>query len=224
MRGGLVVREFFSRRGKLIALVVGFLFSTVGALWALLVTDRLDIQIQKINEQKSATAGQITALNRFASEYFIPNQQGDLIYMLNVQPDVNQDLATRIYLGNLSDRRTPVRNMIAELGLENQLDADATYAAYRKLSDDLNDDPNNEQKYWGVKLFEKKLITQGQDRALKLVDVNNGLDRDLRAKQSTQSLNHIMAVLTAIMGSAVLVAANVIAERTGDAEPSRPRG
>lgn len=92
----LPTRAFLRRRGKLLTLIVGFLFSTVGALWALLVTDRLDGQIQKLGEEKAVIARQITALNRFASEYFIANQQGDLIYMLKVQPDANQDLAARI--------------------------------------------------------------------------------------------------------------------------------
>lgn len=206
------MRAFLRRRGKLLTLIVGFLFSTVGALWALLVTDRLDGQIEKLGEQKSTIARQVTALNRFASEYFIANQQGDLIYMLKVQPDVNQDLAGRIYLGNLSDRRTPVNNMIAELGLEQQLDPAATYGEYKKISAELLADPNDEAKYWEVKTFEKKTIMQGQQRALELVDASNDIDRDLRSKQATQSLNHILAVLTAIIGSAVLVAANVITE------------
>lgn len=42
--------------------------------------------------------------------------------------------------------------------------------------------------------------------------VNNELDRSLLAKQAAQSRNHILAVLTAILGSAVLLAANVIVE------------
>ena len=206
------MRAFLRRRGKLLTLIVGFLFSTVGALWALLVTDRLDGQIQKLGEEKAVIARQITALNRFASEYFIANQQGDLIYMLKVQPDANQDLAARIYLGNLSDRRTPVNNMIAELGFEQQIDAAGPYATYKTLFDELLANPNDEPKYWGVKTFEKQTITKGQDRALELVEASAGIDRDLRAKQSTQSINHVLAVLTAIVGSAVLVAANVISE------------
>ncbi|MEI7915867.1 MAG: hypothetical protein WCH82_14070, partial [Mycobacteriaceae bacterium] len=156
---------FLRRRGKLITLIVGFLFSTVGALWALLVTDRLDGQIQRLGEEKATITRQVTALNRYASEYFIANQQGDLIYMLKVQPDVNRELAANIYLGNLSDRRTPVNNMIAELGLEQQLDAEGVYAAYKKAFDDLLASPDSEEKWLDVKIFEKKTITQGQNRA-----------------------------------------------------------
>lgn len=216
------MRAFLRRRGKLVTLIVGFLFSTVGALWALLVTDRLDGQIQKLGDEKAAISSQITALNRYASEYFYANQQGDLIYILKLQPNTNRDLASLIYRGNLSDRRTPVINMIAELGKEQQLDFDATQATYTRIYQAANGDPNSEDKYLDVKLFEKDLIKQGQQRSLELVDAGNALDRELRSKQSTQSRNHIMAVLTAIIGSAVLVAANVITEtdpaKTGGAD------
>ena len=222
------MRGFLLRRGKLVTLIVGFLFSTVGALWALLVTDRLDGQIQALGDERASISSQITALNRYASEYFYANQQGDLIYILKLQPNVNRDLASWIYRGNLSDRRTPVTNMIAELGKEQQLDPDASYATYTKLSQAANDDPNSEDKYLDVKLFEKKLIKQGQQRSLELVDAGNALDRQLRSKQSTQSINHVMAVLTAIIGSAVLVAANVITEsdpaETGSADAQSSPG
>ena len=220
--------DVLRRRGKILTLIVGFLFSTVGALWALLVTDRIDGQIQRLGEEKATITRQVTALNRYASEYFIANQQGDLIYMLKVQPDVNRDLAANIYLGNLSDRRFPVNNMIAELGLEQQLDADSVYAAYKKAFDDLLADPDSEEKWLEVKTFEKKTITQGQNRARELVEASNAIDTELRANQRTQSLNHVLAVMIAIFGSAVLVAANAITEvippATGPADPSTPAG
>lgn len=49
-------------------------------------------------------ASQITTLNRIASEYFIANQQGDLIFILALQPGANRDLAADIYQGNMLDR------------------------------------------------------------------------------------------------------------------------
>lgn len=50
----------FVRYGKLVALIAGFVFSAIGALWALLVTDRLDAEIQQIADtraQITRTAG-----------------------------------------------------------------------------------------------------------------------------------------------------------------------
>ncbi len=196
------------------ALFVGFLFSTVGALWGLVVTDRLDAQIQDLGEQKSVNASQITTLNRIASEYFIANQQGDLIFILALQPGANRDLAADIYQGNMLDRATPVRNMIGELALEQQLDFRQTYDAYTKLNDEARAHLTF-SNFMQVKKFESDVIMKGQNRVPELVKVNNELDRSLLAKQAAQSRNHILAVLTAILGSAVLLAANVIVEKTG---------
>lgn len=57
---------FLRSRAKVIALIAGFLFSVVGTLWALLVTDRLDGQIQQIAGTRTANAVQIDRLQRLA--------------------------------------------------------------------------------------------------------------------------------------------------------------
>lgn len=217
------MRAFLRRRGKLLALFVGFLFSTVGALWALLVTDRLDARIQRLGEQKSVNASQITTLNRIASEYFIANQQGDLIFLLALQPGANRGLASDVYQGNMLDRATPVRNMIAELALEHQLDYRQTYDAYTRLNDQARSDLTF-SNFMNVKKFESDVIMQGQNRVPDLVKANNDVDRSLLATQAAQSRNHVLAVLTAIIGSAVLLAANVVVEKTGDDDPGPVRG
>lgn len=206
------MHAFLRRRGKLLTLVVGFLFSAVGALWALLVTDRLDGQIQQLGAQKAEIAGQIALLNGYASDWFMLNQQGDLIFMLKLGPDVDRELAADIYKANISDRGVPVREMISELGREQQLDPDKVNAEYRALSQGFQASPGDLEKWVDLKIFEKKTIVQGQGRALALAKESVGIDTDLRSKQRTQSLNHVMAVLTAIIGSAVLVAANAITE------------
>ncbi|MBU3706087.1 MAG: hypothetical protein FGM50_05315 [Mycobacterium sp.] len=206
------MRSFLQRHGKLLTLIVGFLFSTMGALWALLVTDRLDAQIQKLGDAKSMNVSQITTLNRLASEYFIANQQGDLIFILQLQPGTNRDLAGDIYKGNILDRATPVQNMIGELARERQLDFRPVYDGYMRLNQTARADLTFDN-FMRLKKFEAEVIMQGQNRVPELVKVNNELDQALLAKQAAQSRNHVMAVLVAILGSAVLLAANLISER-----------
>lgn len=208
----LRMRSFLQRYGKPLTLIFGFLFSTMGALWALLVTDRLDAQIQQLADQKSTNASQITTLNRLASEYFIANQQGDLIFILTLQPGTNRELAGDIYKGNILDRATPVQNMIGELALERQLDFRPTYDRYTTLNETARAELTFEN-FMRLKQFESEVIMQGQSRVPELVKANNELDRELLAKQAAQSRNHVMAVLVAILGSAVLLAANLITER-----------
>lgn len=103
------MRTFFARHGKVIALIAGFLFSTLGALWALLVTDNLTGQIQQLADTRSANSTAIDRLNRLQSEYFIANQQGDLIFVLAAQAAADDGLVADLIKGNMLDRATPVR-------------------------------------------------------------------------------------------------------------------
>lgn len=212
---------FLRSRAKVIALIAGFLFSVVGTLWALLVTDRLDGQIQQIAGTRTANAVQIDRLQRLASEYFMANQQGDLIFIMGLQPGANRDLAASVYQGNILDRATPVRTMIVALGEENQLDLNQTYSTYRALNDQAKQNFTMEN-FTRLKDNERDIIMQGQARADDLANQNAGLDAVLRTKQSQQSRNNVLGVLAAIVGSAALLAANLIVEKSGP-EKSGPQ-
>lgn len=204
----------FVRYGKLVALIAGFVFSAIGALWALLVTDRLDAEIQQIADTRAQITRQVEALNRMAGEYFIANQQGDLIFITASQPGADRELASSIYQGNILDRATPVRNMIAELAMQKQLDFRQTYDAYTALNDDTRKNFTFEN-FMRLKQMEAEVIMKGQQRVPELLDINDDLDGRLTATKARQSRNHVAGVLTAIFGSAVLLAANVITERPG---------
>ena len=213
------MRTFFAKHGKVIALIAGFLFSTVGALWALLVTDNLSGQIQQLSDARSANSTSIDRLNRLSSEYFIANQQGDLIWVLAAQAAANDAVVEGLLKGNMLDRSTPVQNMLLELGLEHQLDLDSELATYKQLNDRVQANltaPN----FRAVKDKEKEIITKAQARVPELVKQNGQIDRELNAKQAQQSRNHILAVTMAIIGSVVLLGANLITERAGAAKPT----
>lgn len=222
------LRSLISRHGKLIALIAGFLFSTMGALWALLVIDRLDSEIRTLNDQRAVNGVQIDTLNRTAGEYFIANQQGDLIFVLAQQPGANRELTGPVYQGNMLDRSTPVFTMIGELGLEKQLDYQTVHDTYVAMNDEARANLTL-ANFMKLKQFEQQIISQGQARVPELLKANTELDRRLNDTKARQNRNHVLGVLTAIMGSAVLLLANVIAERkvAGEVaaeEPPAPRG
>ena len=223
------MRSFIRPHAKVIALIAGFLFSVVGTLWALLVTDRIDGEVQQIAKTRSANTARIDKLQRLASEYFIANQQGDLIFIMGLQPGANRELAASVYQGNILDRATPVQTMIGALGEENQLDFRKTYDSYRALNDQAKSNFTMET-FTRLKDNEREIIMQGQARAFALTEQNTGLDQLLRAKQSQQSRNNLLGVLAAIVGSAALLAANLIGERTGpdktgpELPPAAPAG
>lgn len=208
------MRALLLRHGKLIALVAGFFFSALGALWALLVTDRLDSRIEYLSDSRSVIARQVELLNRTAGEYFIANQQGDLIFIMANQSGADKDLASSIYQGNVLDRATPVRNMIGELAMQKQLDFRQTYDAYMALNEETRKNFTF-GNFMRLKQMEAEVIMKGQQRVPELLDMSAEIDRELAATKSKQSRNHVLGVLTAIIGSAVLLAANVISEKAG---------
>lgn len=65
-----------SRNAKLIALVVGFMFATLGTLWSFLVTDSLSAETARLSDARAELIREMDSLNSIASEYFIANQQG----------------------------------------------------------------------------------------------------------------------------------------------------
>ncbi len=135
------------------------------------------------------------------------------------QSGADRELASSIYQGNILDRATPVRNMIAELALEKQIDFRVTYDAYMALNEETRKNFTF-GNFMRLKQMEAGVIMKGQQRVPELLDINSELDRELAATKSRQSRNHVLGVLTAIIGSAVLLAANVISEKTGAREES----
>src|SRR5580658_2029470 len=101
-----------TRHAKSISLIGGFLFGIVGAVWSFGFDGALGKESKQLSDAKADLTGQVGSLNSIASEYFIANQQGDLIFVTAHQDRARQDVAELIYKGNMLDRATPVRNMI----------------------------------------------------------------------------------------------------------------
>lgn len=125
--------RFVLRHAKSISMTGGFLFATVGAVWSFLVVDSLSEQGKQLADARAGLTRQMQSLATIASEYFIANQQGDLIFILAQQDGAREELARLISKGNLLDRATPVRNMIGALALAKQLDYRQAYDQYERL-------------------------------------------------------------------------------------------
>lgn len=206
-----------AQNAKLIALILGFAFATLGTLWAFTVTDNLSAEMQQLSDAKALTLAQADALNRIASEYFIANQQGDLIFITAQQNGANQEVARLIYRGNLLDRATPVRNMIGELAKQKQLDYRQTYDAYEKLNDETRANFTL-SSFMQLKQVESEIIGMGQARAPALLGQGFEFDKAINAKQAEQSRNRVIGVFAALVGSTMLFAANLLAERNKSAD------
>ena len=200
-----------ARRAKGIALVGGFLFGTVGAMWSFIFVDRLGEEMRQLSDAKADLARQVQALNGIASEYFIANQQGDLIFMLAQQGQARHEVASLIYKGNMLDRETPVRNMIGALAIARQLDYRRTYDAYEKLNEEARANLSFEN-FTKLKRAEQVIIMKGQERVPVLVNSLFEIEKKLNANGAAQKANRLIGLVSSIFGNFLLLVANLIAK------------
>jgi hypothetical protein len=201
---------YLSRNLKPISLVAGFLFTVVGATWSFLIVDRLGEEMRQLSNTKADLRRQIESLNSIASDYFIANQQGDLIFVLTLQASARQDVAGLIYKGNMLDRATPVRNMIGALAIARQLDYRQTYDVYEKLNDETRANLSFEN-FTKLKQAEKAIIEQGQARVPLLLNALFQNDQVINANDARQKTNRVLGLIASSLGGFILLCANLIA-------------
>jgi hypothetical protein len=135
-----------------------------------------------------------------------------LIFILAQQQSARQDVASLIYQGNLLDRVTPVRNMIGALAMANQLDYRQTYDAYERLNEETRANFSF-ANFTKLKQGEKELIVKGQERVPVLLTSMFEIEKAINAKQAAQTRNRMVGLISSILGSSMLLGANLIAER-----------
>jgi hypothetical protein len=204
--------DILSRYAKLIPLIGGFLFGVLGAVWSLVVVDRLGSEREQLSNATAELTKQMQSLERIAADYFIANQQGDLIFILSLQGSGRQELASLIYKGNMLDRATPVRNMIGALALAKQLDYRQTYDAYEKLNDEARGNLSF-GNFMQLKEAEKTIIEKGQARVGLLLNEVFEIEKAINANEAAQKKNRVIGFIASIIGNFLLLLANLIAKR-----------
>jgi hypothetical protein len=200
-----------ARYAKSIALVAGFLFGTLGAAWSFVFDDRLNEELRRLSDAKADLVMQIESLNKIGSDYFIANQQGDLIFLLAQDGNARQDLALLIYEGNVLDRAIPVRNMLGALALANQLDYQQTYDAYEKLNDETRTNLSFDN-FIQLKQVEQSIITKGQERVPLLLNDLFEIDQAINVNRAAQQRNRVLGLISSVFGNLLLLSANLVAE------------
>lgn len=142
-----------------------------------------------------------------------------MIFILAQQGTANQDVAQLIYKGNLLDRATPVRNMIGALALASQLDYRQTYDAYEQLNTATRENLSF-ANFIELKQVGQGFIAKGQERVPVLQISIFEIEKAINEKQADQARNRLIGLIAAILGSALLLGANLLAER-GKAEETK---
>jgi hypothetical protein len=206
------MRRRLFRHTRAFSVVGGFLFGMAGAGWSFVFDDRLGAEMKRLSDLRNDLATQVETLNEIASDYFIANQQGDLIFLTAHRDDARQDLAELIYKGNLLDRATPVRNMIGALAIAGQLDYRKTYDAYEALNDKAREKLSAEN-FFRLKQAEREIITRGQQRVPVVMNALFATDKTISASERTQERYRVVGLISSILGNSLLVFASLVASR-----------
>jgi hypothetical protein len=203
---------FLSRHAKPVSLIGGFLFGVMGAAWSFFVVNRLGEEMTQLSNARADMTRQMQTLNSIASDYFIANQQGDLIFILTQQENARQDLSRLVYKGNILDRATPVRNMIGALAMAGQLDYRQTYDAYEKLNDETRASLSFDN-FTRLKQAEKAIIVKGQERVPLLLGGLLKIEKAINENEAAQKKNRMIGIVSSILGNLLLLVANLIVEK-----------
>ena len=197
---------------RVLSLVGGSLFAVVGVLWSLVYLDRLTDEAHVLAALATTYTRRIQSLDAAAAQYFIANQQGDLIFVLASQGNARPDLAALIYKGNLLDRETPVSGMIGALAMARKLDYRQTFDSYRELNDKARAalDFANYQK---VKAREKEIVQQGQKLAPELQARLFQIHIAQNANDAAQHRARTIGAVFSILSTLLLLAASLITRR-----------
>jgi hypothetical protein len=205
------VTRLLAAYGKLGSVIAGFVFGAVGAVWSFTFVERLDADINRANEAQAGITREVDHLNALASEFFMANQQGDLIFILAQQVAANHELSDLIFKGNLLDRAAPVRNMIGALAIAQQLNYRTTYDTYQALNAAAREDVTY-AKFVVLKQFEGDIIKQGQARVPILQNQHAEIGKSLAGLETARRKNRIIGIVAAISGNFLLLLANLFAK------------
>jgi len=213
--------DFLSRNIRPLILLLGFASSLTGTLGSFLLIDNLDAQPKQATDRRDGDSQEIDKLGTLAANYFIANQQGDLIYALSLQESSRQDLLALIYKGNLLDRAEPTRNLIAAESLSGLSDYTKTYGDYERLNDIARGSGTFED-YVAVKDYERNVVQLAQKRVQYL---------QLRLVPETQQINNLnrrlsnrrqSMIIFASAGAFLLLLANLMEHRRSLAHTEAP--
>ena len=210
------------RISKTASIVTGFLSSLAGTLGSFLFVNGLSTDLQMVRDQRAVMVAQVESLTNVQLQYYMANQQGDMIFALVHNPaQARSDVAALLFGGNVLDRATPMRNLIGALALAGKLDYAKTYAGYVQVNQQARD-TGAMADYQKLKLLEQGALELGTAHIATLHQQIATADQNVAAIEA--SLRWRQAALIGLMsfGSAVLLLANLLDERQSVRAPALP--
>ena len=206
-------------------ILIGFILTLLGTVGAATYVEPAERAAAGVDARLSEAAAKIEVLKNAEASYWMFQQQGDLIFALwamNTKDEARDVIGDLIKLA-LYDRADPIRTVIGQLALANELNYRQTWDAYTALTDKALKE-NSFGNFMAVAAFEKGFIEKAEKKVGDLQMGRLSLISDKTRADRRVEQHKLMLLVLTTLGSTFLLAANLIATRAEDAEPSGQTG
>jgi hypothetical protein len=205
---------------KRTAILIGFVLTILGSLGSHFYVDPAQNFSAWLEEQSSDVAAKIDTLKNAQSQYLLFQQEASLVFALNAAgfgaaDGPERTTISHLYQLSLLDRSYAVRAMIGQLALANLLDYRQTSDKYQALITTARQDFSL-AAYTSVDDFEKATMDQANSQMGRMQQNLINLGQAKRANDHTIDQRQVTLLALITLGSAFLLAANLISTRAGN--------
>jgi hypothetical protein len=197
---------------KSATLLLGFLSSLLGTVGSFVLVESLNRDIKALVEVRNATTHQIESISRMNEQYFVSNQQGDLIFVLAQDRAARNDVSDLLFKGSMLDRATPVRNLLGALAVAGKLDYRQTYAVYEQFNDRARQS-GQFIDYQRLKELERGLVETSSVHIAALHERLVAIGPQITQAEGALRTRQAMLITLSSFGAAVLLLANLLEAR-----------
>lgn len=199
------------------AILIGFVLTVLGSAGSQFFLDPPQNLSLKLDQQAKDITGDIDTLKNAQAQYLMFQQQGALIYALNVsgigaQQGNQKDILGNLYQLSLLDRASAIRTVIGQLAIAHLADFAATSKSYGDLVDAARKDFSL-PAYTAVEDFEKSVMTKA---ATQMATLQQGLVAATQAKTQADALadeRKLILLVLVTLGSMFLLLANLLSTK-----------
>jgi hypothetical protein len=200
------------------ALLIGFGLTALGLLGPQVYVTPVEDQAAEVAVFAKTTAARLENLRGWQSQYLMFEQIGALVTALDVTgsaaPDSTQSHTLRdLEQLALLDRANPLRRMIGELAMAKKLVYRETSDRYQALIDAARKEMTPEALR-AVNDFENAIVRQANDLMAELQKIAGDAETGKAQAEAIAAQRKLHLLLLMTLGSTLLLAANLLSEKT----------
>lgn len=202
------------------AILIGFVLTIVGSAGSQFFLDPPQNLSSRLDQQAKDLSADIDTLKNAQAQYLMFQQQGALIYALNVsglsgQQGNQKDIVGNLYQLSLIDRSGAMQTLIGQLAIAHLADFTIESKAYRALVDKARSDFSL-PTYTAVDDFEKSVMAKTSAQMARLQTSLVGAMQTKSRADATADDRKLMLLVLVTLGSTFLLLANLLSTREDD--------